>query len=205
MVEHTTKFHFVPYGRLDCFPWNDPAAREDMGVMPGAATLWGLNGTDDAVLFHTTTAAAADEIMRNGPKPSEAIEVGGHPSMGIAGRAMPAGFWASARPTVPNSSDTWMPNVAEHPWTVLMVKVPRSALRDAYVYEPTWPVPQFCLHIDYIEDVAVIEPADMPRFIHPETIQLISEYRSEEHLSSPYLDAIDRAVGKRRGFGKEQG
>ena len=190
----STATRFIPFGTLDSAPWNDPAACKDLGVLPGAGTLWGIDDSKTALLFHTTTAKAAQEILRNGPKPSPALEVGGHPHGGIPGRMMPPGFWASARPTVPNCSDIWMPDVSEHPWSVLMLQVPRSCLQQSYVLEHTWVVPQFCLHIDFIEDMALLEPEQMPLFLHPITVQLISSYRADYHLDSPYLDAIDSAA-----------
>ena len=204
-----TKNHLKvePYGRLSCFPWNDPDACKDMGVMPGADVLWGC-GDNVALLFHTTTVKAARAIDAEGIKPSQEVEVGGHPSFGVAGRTMPAGFWASARPTIPNDSDAWLPSVCNEPWCVLMVQVPRDALKDRYVYEPTWPVPQFCLQPEEIIDWTVLEPNQVPQFMAPETVCRISSYRDPvSHKPSPYLDALDAEAAvikatRGRGFGQ---
>ena len=195
------------YGRLSCFPWNTPDACRDMGVMPGADVLWGC-GEDTALLFHTTTVKAAHGIEADGIKPSAEIEVGGHPAFGIAGRTMPAGFWTSARPTIPNCSDIWMPNICNEPWCVLMLQVPRDVMKERYVYEPTWSVPQFCLRLEDIKNWTVLEPNQVPQFIAPETVCLISSHRDRDaHIASPYLDAIDTEAAlikttRGKGFGK---
>ena len=187
---------FSPYGNLTCFPWTDPQACRDLGLMPGAAQLWGLKDGCSALLFHTTSEEAKEAILQSGPKPSPAIEVGGHPGLGVPGRSMPSGFWASSRPTVPNDSDVWMPAVAAAPWCVLALQVPRSILKARYVYEPTWPVAQFCLQLSDIQGIWGLEPEEIPPFIHPDTVQKLANYREEHHLASPYLDAIDAAAAE---------
>jgi hypothetical protein len=173
-------------------PWEapDPAS----GVRAGAADGWCIDGRF-AVLFHTTTEANADAILRDGFNPSPPIEVGGWAALGgPAGRQMPAGIWASIRPTSPNDSDIWMPGVCGHPWAVLQIVAPLSVVADRCIFEHTWPVAQFCLQPSDVLGVCILPPSQMPLLIHPETVRKLAAARADHHHPSPYLDAIDAAA-----------
>ncbi|MCP9784154.1 hypothetical protein KBY83_12670 [Cyanobium sp. WKJ7-Wakatipu] len=162
--------------------------------MPGAADGWGVAGRF-VVLFHTTTETNANSILRDGFTPSPAIEVGGFAALGgPGGRQMPPGIWASIRPTVPNDSDVWMPDVANHPWAVLQIVAPMTVLSERCVIEHTWTVAQFCLRPDDVLGVTLLLPSQMPLLIHPETVKNMASYRRDYHHPSPYLDAIDEAA-----------
>lgn len=179
---------------LPWHPWDQPDPH--CGVMPGAADGWSFRSQDLALLFHTTTEANAAAILRDGFRPSEALEVGGARLWGldVPGREMPPGIWASIRPTVPNDSDTWMPDVCQEPWAVLYLVVPLSVLRDRCVFEHTWPVAQFCLTKADVGGLGLLPPEQMARLIHPETVRKIASFRSDYHIPSPYLDALDAAA-----------
>jgi hypothetical protein len=177
--------------KLRNHPWENPDPSS--GVMPGAADGW-LLPDGSAMVFHTTTQLAAESIIRGGFKPSQELEVGGHPWAGIPGRIMPAGIWCSIRPTVPNDSDIWLPDVCAHPWAVVAVRISMEVISRRTVFEHTWPVVQLCLKPEDIHSVALLAPDDMPGLIHPVTVQKISGFRSEYHLPSPYLDSIDAAA-----------
>ena len=163
------------------------------GVMAGAADGWCI-GERLSLLFRTTTEANAAAILRDGFNPSPPLEVGGHPSIGVSGRQMPAGIWASIRPTIPNDMDTPMPHVCGQPWAVLQMAVPSCVLADRCIFEPTWPVAQFCLKPADVLGVCILSPAQMPLLIHPATVRKLASFRADYHHPSPYLDAIDAAA-----------
>lgn len=180
----------VPY-TVRNHPWEAPDPGR--GVMAGAADGWCVDGRF-AVLFHTTTEANAAAILRDGFNPSPPIEVGGSMFGAPAGREMPAGIWASIRPTVPNDSDAWMPDVCGHPWAVLRIVTPLSVMADRCIFEQTWPVAQFCLRPADVLGVCILPPEQMPLLIHPATVRKLASYRADYHHPSPYLDAIDAAA-----------
>lgn len=188
-------------------PWENPDP--ESGVMPGAADGWLVPDKCMAMAFHTTTKVAAEAIIREGFDPSQELDVGGNPWDGVGSRTMPAGIWCSIRPTVPNDSDIWMPDVCGHPWAVLAVEIPIEIVSKRVVFEHTWPVVQLCLKPEDVLSVTLLAPEAMPGFMHPETVQKISGYRDEHHLPSPYLDAIDAAAAIDRprqsgkGFGQK--
>lgn len=184
----------TPY-TLRNHPWDslDSQRLTAHGVMAGAADGWCVDGRF-AVLFHTTTEANAAAILSDGFNPSPPIEVGGHPSLGVSGRQMPAGIWASIRPTIPNDSDTALPDVCGHPWAVLQMVVPSCVLADRCIFEPTWPVAQFCLKPADVLGVCILPPEQMPLLIHPATVRKLASFRADYHRPSPYLDAIDAAA-----------
>lgn len=182
----------TPY-TLRNHPWENPDPH--CGVMPGAADGWCVDGRF-VVLFHTTTETNAAAILRDGFKPSPAMEAGGWAALGgPAGRQMPPGIWASIRPTVPHCSDVWMPAVCEHPWVVLQVVVPMPVVPKRCVFEHTWPVAQFCLQPADVLGVTLLPPAQMPLLIHPETVRKLAGFHSRgDYSPSPYIDAIDAAA-----------
>lgn len=175
-------------------PWCDPEECDALGgILPGADTGFAYDN-DTALLFHTTTCKNADSILESGPRPSGELEVGGHPSLGMPGRIMPAGFWVSSRPTLPTDQDNWMPNVCQEPWEILGVTVPFQLVTHRYVYEHTWFVPQFCLKTSDILSIGRLSPEAMPALLHPETLKFFSKHRADYHVPSPYQDAIEAAV-----------
>jgi hypothetical protein len=175
-------------------PWATPDP--EYGVMPGAANGWCIDRRL-ALLFHTTTKEYASAILRDGFSPSPPIEVGGWALFGGPdGRKMPSGVWVSIRPTIPNDSDIWMPDLCAHDWVVLQVVVPLDVLPDRCVFEHTWPVAQFCLQPADVLNTTILSPAEMPPLIHPETVRMLASYRGEHHRQSPYLDALDMAAAR---------
>ena len=174
-------------------PYENPIP--DQGVMEGAADGW-LSGRF-AILFHTTTETRAAAILRDGFRPSPALEVGGFRTLGPeypAGRMTRPGIWASIRPTVPNDSDAWMPDVCGESWAVLQMVADLKVIPRRVVLEPTWPVVQFCLEPADVLGVTLLPPEQMPRLMHPETALKIASFRADYHLPSLYLDALDAAA-----------
>jgi hypothetical protein len=126
-------------------PWELPSGGD--GVIPGAADGWLIPSKGWALVFHTTTTTRAAAILRDGFDLSPPREVGGFRWLdpdAPAGRVMPSGVWASIRPTIPDDRDTWMPCVCDEPWEVLQIHTPAATLARKCVFEPTWPVVQFC-------------------------------------------------------------
>ena len=144
----------------------------------------------EALLFHTTTRKNAEAILKKGFKPSPTIQVGGHPHLGIPGRFMPSGVWASIRPVIPYDLDIWMPHIYKNDWVILIIRTNIENLLPCMAFEHTWPVTQFCLPPASINSCELLPPDKMPDFLCKETKRSILEGVASYHAPSPYLDAL---------------
>ena len=108
---------------------------------------------------------------------------------------MPAGFWASSRPTLPSTLDIWMPAISNKEWEILVLTIDSGILEDRYVLEYTWLTPQFCLKAEDVKSCDVLRPDQVSNFLNPDSIVMWSsclEERGEDYGDSPYHDAINK-------------
>ncbi|MBU6353393.1 MAG: hypothetical protein KGQ81_00390 [Cyanobacteria bacterium REEB498] len=164
------RVYWSPDGIL---PLKHPLVRDSDATLDGYFDIWSMPETGLAVLFHTTTEAAADQITRGGFTPATA-RAGAlrfdPPGSGFPRWGRPApmpGIWAYPRPVIPYVDHE--AQVDGDDWVILALTVPHDILHDRCYLDQEerhpWFVPPFCLHPGDVKSIEAVKPEEMTFYL----------------------------------------
>lgn len=153
--------------RVDCWPWNDKDAMEDIAAAPADAIV--MTSGDHFVGYHVTSKAAAAEILRDGPKANAC-------RIGFDGREQQSAFWVNSVPFIPYCVEQMMPHIDGGDIAILMIVADYEKAEIGYHFEHTWPFPQFALQPEDVVAIAEVAPRDFVRLRNHRRLSRVLEY-----------------------------
>lgn len=118
-----------------------------------ANKFYSINGR--LLMFHTTTAENANNIIKNGLESKQTLPVG------LDGRIMPKGVWFQAVPFIPWSIDNWIPKFNNEGSIEVLVYSVDSKLIPDPIMEQTWYAFQWCLQSEELTFEGVMNTEDI--------------------------------------------